>query len=389
MPNGRSFAKPLRPFNEPTAPLPQHAAFIPPWMTNLVNLNLPLDIILPGVDQEIDATGKLVFHAAGDTGGIKGTEVQEWIADAMQSQIAGAHAAKTPAELPRFFYNLGDVVYYNGMTRHYREQFYEPYQNYEAPIFAIAGNHDGDNRTRPGNEPDDEQSLTGFQTNFCSAHAVHLFKHRETMTQPYVHWTLETPLANIIGLYSNVDGSLDARGTFEQQRWLEQQLAAAPKDRAVIITVHHPAYSLDTSHGGYGAIDQALDRAYRQSGRVADLVLSGHVHCYQRFTRRVGKQDVPYVIAGAGGYANRPQSLHTLAKDPATGAKISATPKNPFPTTRADVALAAYVDRLPGFLRIGVTKKEITGEYHTVDFEGKPQGVADSFRVDLARHTVK
>ena len=49
------------------------------------------------------------------------------------------------------------------------------------------------------------------------------------MTQPYVYWTLDTPLVNIIGLYSNVDGTLDGRGRGDQQAWFESQLAAAAK----------------------------------------------------------------------------------------------------------------------------------------------------------------
>ncbi|KXV03543.1 hypothetical protein CR51_17160 [Caballeronia megalochromosomata] len=45
---------------------------------------------------------------------------------------------------------------------HYIEQFYEPYQYYNAPIFAVPGNHDGDTQTRPGDESDNEPSLCGF-----------------------------------------------------------------------------------------------------------------------------------------------------------------------------------------------------------------------------------
>jgi hypothetical protein len=138
------------------------------------------------------------------------------------------------------------------MSREYPVQFYEPYQDYDAPIFAIPGNHDGDTRTRTGDIPDDETTLFGFMQNFCSPTSRFIFKHRSTMTQPYVYWTLETPLATIIGLYSNVDGELDAAGTFEQQHWLAAQLQEALTDRALIIAVHHAPYSLDTTHGGYG-----------------------------------------------------------------------------------------------------------------------------------------
>jgi len=365
-------------------PPPQHPAFIPPPLTNYVNLNLPLDIILPGIDDEVSKDGQLVFHTVGDTGGINGTEIQDAIAGAMQAQIDESRNAKKNAQIPRFFYHLGDVVYYNGLSRHYREQFYEPYQYYDAPIVAIPGNHDGDTRTRRGDEPDNEPSLRGFMENFCASRAEFHFKYRETMTQPYVYWTLEAPIVTIIGLYSNVDGYLDAPGTFEQQRWLEGQLKSAPTDRALIIGVHHDPYSLDSAHGGYPGIEQALSRAFKKTNRLPDLVLSGHVHNYQRFTRKEGGHEIPFVIAGAGGYAHTSGAMHRVAKDPNTHQKIQA----PFPTARNNITLEAYNDSEPGFLRMTVSKKQILGEYFTVDFDGNPQGRNDAFSIDLGTHRV-
>jgi hypothetical protein len=41
-------------------------------------------------------------------------------------------------------------------------------------------------------------------------------------------------------------------------------------------------------------------------------VLSGHVHSYQRFERDLGGKKVPYIIAGAGGYANTLKLLHKI-----------------------------------------------------------------------------
>jgi hypothetical protein len=47
------------------------------------------------------------------------------------------------ADVPSFFYHLGDVVYYFGESQYYYDQFFEPYRNYPAPILGIPGNHDG------------------------------------------------------------------------------------------------------------------------------------------------------------------------------------------------------------------------------------------------------
>ena len=204
--------------------------------------------------------------------------------------------------------------------------------------------------------------------NFCATSPVHIDTYRETMTQPYVYWTLETPFATIIGLYSNVDGSLDGRGTFEQQRWFEAQMAAAPTDKCLLVAVHHPPYSLDASHGGSPEILAAIDRAHTSSGRYPDIVLSGHVHNYQRFTRQVAGRQIPFVVAGNGGYADKPKSVHQLQLDP----NRNPIPHQPFQTTIDGVVLEYYDAHNPGFLRISVDKQTFKGEYFIVPFDDAP-----------------
>jgi hypothetical protein len=383
--NSHRFNKQRRPFGDPVADEKGHPRFIPPPFTNLQNLNLPLDVVLrdPAEEERIKQAGKLVFHCVGDTGGIHGTATQEAIAHAMEAQIQSAAKADRPA----FFYNLGDVVYFNGLRHLYGVQFYEPYKYYPAPIFAIPGNHDGDTRTRRGDEPDSEPSLSGFIDNFCASQPEHLDTYRETMTQPYVYWTLETSLATIIGLYSNVDGSLDGRGTNEQQRWFEGQLSKAPADKCLILAVHHPPYSLDAEHGGSPAILAALERAANVSGRWPDAVFSGHVHNYQRFTRSLDGRKIPFVVAGAGGYANSRKLMHQLQLDK-DGNPIP--PDRPFQTTHEDVVLNHYEEESPGFLRITVDVQTLFGEYFTVPFDDAPPSTpVDTFRLHWKTHQLE
>jgi hypothetical protein len=383
--NSSRFNKQRRPFGDPVADEKGSPRFIPPPFTNLQNLNLPLDVVLrdQAEEERIRQAGRLVFHCVGDTGGIHGTAAQEAIAHAMETQIQSAPAP----DRPTFFYHLGDVVYFNGLRHLYGVQFYDPYKYYPAPIFAIPGNHDGDTRTRRGDEPDDEPSLTGFIENFCASQPEHLDTYRETMTQPYVYWTLETLYATIIGLYSNVDGSLDGRGTNEQQRWFEGQLRSAPADKCLILAVHHPPYSLDADHGGSPAILAALERAVAVSGRWPDVVFSGHVHNYQRFTRTVDGRLVPFVVAGAGGYANNPKSMHQLQLDQ-DGNRIPS--QGPYQTARPDVVLNHYEEDNPGFLRITVDAQNLSGEYFIVPFDDAPPATpADTFRLNWTTHQLE
>ena len=354
-----------RPHGEPVSFPKSHPRFIAPPDTNLENLSLDLDIILPGEAKSAVDTNLLVFHAVGDTGGINGDDVQIAISDAMDQQISDAQ--RKNEAVPAFYYNLGDVVYYNGQSYYYNSQFYEPYQYYHASIFSIAGNHDGDTEVRRGNAPDPEPSLYGFMRNFCDTTSHHDSPYRPTMTQPYVYWTLNTPFATVIGLYSNVDGTLDARGTSEQLQWFQQQVQAAPNNKALIVAVHHPPYSLDTHHGGYPDIEIAIDRVIEATGRAPTMVLSAHVHSYQRFERKIESgKSVPYIVAGAGGYANSYRALHKIEPDK-NGQRL---PKN-FQTTHQDLKLAAYNDQEPGFLRITVDnkKKTVKSEYFLVPFD--------------------
>jgi predicted phosphodiesterase len=285
----------------------------------------------------------------------------------MEEQITQADEADKPA----FLYHLGDVVYFNGISRDYKWQFYEPYQYYPAPIFAVPGNHDGDTNVRRGDPPDPEPTLTGFIRNFCDQSPT-ATPYRTTMTQPYVYWTLDTPVVTIIGLYSNVEGSLDPRGRADQQTWLTDELRSAPDDKKVLVTVHHPCYSLDTIHGGCPDILTAIDSAIVAANRRPDAILSGHVHNYQRFSRAIDNTRIPYIVAGAGGYANTPQAMHRLQA-------IDTT--KPYQTTHADVRLEKSNQKDPGFLTVTATDQDLTFDYYTVPFDGSAPSEFDSVTV--------
>jgi hypothetical protein len=365
MKSGR-FSKTRRHYLEPIAFPKQNPRFEKPPLTNNVNLVLPLRIIVPDAVKSIEEAGKLVFHSLGDSGGIHGEETQNAVAEAMESQIVNGNSADNPS----FAYHLGDVIYFNGQSEFYPTQFYDPYKYYPAPIFAIPGNHDGDTHTQKSDPADPETTLYGFMENFCAPQARHIDAYRATMTQPYIYWTLDAPLFTIIGLYSNVEGTLDARGTFEQQKWLQDQLAAAPKDRFLAVAVHHPPYSLDQSHGGSPDIASSLDHAMQATGVIPHIVLSGHVHNYQRFTRSYQGRQIPHIIDGRGGYANNAKAMHRLQKDPSGNYPPPHTQTVSEQDPELDLMFDAYDQENPGFLKITVTAAELTVEAYSVPFDG-------------------
>ena len=91
------------------------------------------------MSKAIHKSNTAIFHAVGDTGGdVNGDDVEKAIANAMDKQISEGQGNNEKVA-PLFLYHLGYVVYFNGQSYLYDGQFYEPFQYYHAPIFAIPG----------------------------------------------------------------------------------------------------------------------------------------------------------------------------------------------------------------------------------------------------------
>ncbi len=354
---------------QPPQPLPQPTGAAP--------YHLSLDQVLsPSEMQTIQTSGRMVFHIVGDTGGVKSPQDQDIVAAQMEQDFTVAD----PSLRPAFFYHLGDVVYYYGQASEYYSQFYEPYLHYDAPILAIPGNHDGDviDTTVP--------SLAAFVENICSTEP-HLSSEagdsgRDTMTQPNVYWTLDTPFATFIGLYTNVPegGWMDNN----QIAWLQSELTTASQDKAVIVSMHHPTYSADIYHSGSAYMHTVLDQAIQNSGRVPDVVFAGHVHNYQRYTRTLNGRAIPYIVAGAGGYYN----LHTMQQ--VQGAPLPT----PYPLPdEPGVVLESYCDDHHGYLLMQIDSQTLKGQYFAVptmkDPSGTPARQTDAFTLNLKTHQMQ
>ncbi len=342
--------QPLTPLTaaQPVEPLPKPLGQ-PPY-------HYELEAVIPGITAIAAGQGSLVFHCVGDTGGIKNPEFQTDVAAAMKADLELA-----PGALPRFFYHLGDVVYFNGQISEYYSQFYEPYDHYTAPIISIPGNHDGD----PINSS--QVSLDGWVRYFMQPDA-HINPEsqdapRATMSEPNVYFTLDCPFVTIVGMYTNVPegGSIDSI----QQQWLTNEFATAPADKALIVALHHPIYSFDAYHSGSPRMADAVQHAINDSRRVPNLVLTAHVHNYQRFERSLVKSSkTPFLVIGNGGYYN----LHNLTAQPGT--------------TDADTGatLVAANDQQHGYSILTVDAETISGTVNLVaDSKHGAVNDADSF----------
>jgi 3',5'-cyclic AMP phosphodiesterase CpdA len=330
----------------------------------------------------IQKAGQITFHALGDTGGIHNPQFQFAVADAMANDTSNGAS---------FCYHLGDVVYYFGQDQYYFEQFYDPYRNYNAPIFAIPGNHDG--VTFKGSEP----SLQGFLGNFCTAQPTHNSDGqgcaRTTMDQPGVYFALNAPFVKFIGLYSNT-GEGATQGVIAggkvgnaQLDFLNQQLAAAKAERAagqwraLVIATHHPPFTGSSSHVPSPAMLSQIDQACKTAGIQPDMHLSGHSHLYERYTRTVGGKQIPYIVAGMGGFYNLPglkAKPEPPLKAPQSGTDASGNP----------LRLEVFNNDTFGFLRITVSQASISGQFVTVNTRTGKTGIGDTFTVDLKANKV-
>lgn len=249
-----------------------------------------------------------VLHVIGDTGGIGKPDGQNAVVAAMVADL------KAHPEVG-FAWHVGDVGYFNGEVIAFETQFFEAYQSYPREIIGNPGNHDND--PLPGSAP-----LAEFMAVFCSPSRVLLSGTEEygrlTQTQPNCYWTLRDPAVTIIALATNVPSGGEVEA--DQAQWFEGELAAAPEGVPLIVSLHHPPYSVDAHHGGSARMGQLLDTAFAAAGRYPEIVIAGHVHDVQVMTRTwpSGKQTL-YGVFGNGGYPHR----HALASDAQPGLEVA------------------------------------------------------------------
>ena len=347
----------------------------------------------------------------GDTGATSARKYQNEVTVA--DQLTQDAFTQEADDKPSFLFHLGDVVYDFGESQYYYDQFYEPFRNYPAPIFAIPGNHDS--FIVPGTAEADEPLKT-FERNFCSKSTVITKEarslHRTAMTQPGIYFTLDAPFVRVIALFSN---SLEDPGVISgsntkysnvpnyQLDFLEAQLELIAKDNykgAVILATHHPAFSY-SAKGGKSASDHGsssemlgeIDSICEKAGVYPHAFLSGHSHNYQRYTRTFkfgGREiDVPFIVCGNSGHN---VSALTRAKrgapsqEPKNGADVSyLDPKAKAGHTT--VTLEKYDDRNSGYLRVSVDQHHLRIAFHETS-DRILQSRYDLVTVDLATHAM-
>jgi hypothetical protein len=137
------------------------------------------------------------------------------------------------------------------------------------------------------------------------------------------------------------------------------QLKAAPTDRPLILTFHHPPLSVDAMHGGSKKMVAAVTQACASANRYPDVILTGHVHDYQRFSWDLAGHTITTIVQGNSGYHN----LHKLASDAKPGLDLGN-----------GVTFEYGDDAGYGFLTLTVSGGKISGTYTGVVPGTMPDG---------------
>jgi hypothetical protein len=366
---------------------------------------------------EIKKAGRIVFHAIGDSGASKHGQYGYELT--VGDQLAEDCNVTEPANRPAFMLHLGDVVYDFGESQYYYDQFYAPFRDYPAPIFAIPGNHDS--FVLP-DTPEGETPLDIFTRNFCAESPVVTREaaslHRTAMTQPGVYFALDAPFVRVLCLFSN---ALEDPGVIssDNKRWpavpdhqlefLQAQLRKIKDDKyagAVVVAVHHPPFSYAAktgtaktgskssggTHGCSIAMLRQIDAICAKAGVYPHAFVSGHAHNYQRYTRTVhmnGKDfDVPFIVCGDGGHHVNPIARArrgSPAQEPLFGTDVGYLDVKPEVQSKG-LMLEKYNDQGYGYLRISADKEQLAIGFHLVGQSSIAQSRFDKVTVDLASH---
>ncbi|HTV47786.1 MAG TPA: metallophosphoesterase [Phycisphaerae bacterium] len=334
----------------------------------------------PEAVNKIVSSGKFIFHMTGDTG--VGSNEQKNVAEAMARDINNTNHELGPSCLIL----LGDIIYGSNKEAGYADKFYRIYDHYDRLIFAIPGNHDGEELL-----PTDPTTLNAFEANFCTPPESQPPLATEfgvlMPNQPGPHWHLKAPFVDILGLYSNSEENVGIISNHyighKQKIWLHSRLAAIAAARAngprnaLIIAVHHPPFArgFHSSGPGYPGSPEMLadiDSCCTDANILPDAVISAHTHNYQHYVRTQilnGKEcTIPYLIVGTGGIGLQTVPAPTIVHD----------------STGTVFYRSAFKDY--GYLTVTATAKLLIIQFNAL--VGIHRELREQITIDLATHKI-
>lgn len=204
-----------------------------------------------------------------------------------------------------------DVVYPAGSGNEYGDKFFRPYKDYDAPIYAIPGNHDwydglsGFMRVfcdAPGLPPKPDRGLRGLlwrrpdtidEARLAAARELR-GKPSQRAAQPGSYWVVESESLLIVGVDTGIRNVIDK----DQTAWL-RRVSLDPRPKILVtgkpIYVGNAYKPSELEEGG------TIDDIVRDPAHRYVAAIGGDVHNYQRYPVKVGDRVIQYVVSGGGG----------------------------------------------------------------------------------------
>ena len=264
---------------------------------------LPEDLII-GDHADLE---KVSFLVVGDTG------------EGDASQYAVVKPLLACGHDTHFAVICSDVIYPAGDIGDYETKFYEPYKDYQHPIYALPGNHDW------------YDGLNGFMYHLCGVEPPALANTAErasTWNERLKRWlwrkprtgssslpvrkrtegsqranqcspyfAIETRPLLIVSIDTGMGGPIDR----EQGEWLKK--ISREIDKPKLLLTGKPIYvngyhdKKEIEDGG------TIDEIVRAPENRYVAAIGGDIHNYQRYPVRVEGRDEPiyYIVSGGGG----------------------------------------------------------------------------------------
>lgn len=137
---------------------------------------------------------------------------------------------------------------------------------------------------------------------FAAYNSRWLMPYERSGSKSNLYYSFDVTGVHVVMLGSYTDFDSDS----DQYNWVEADLARVDRRKTpwLIVLLHAPWYNSNEAHRGEGERMRQSMEALLYKGKV-DIVFSGHVHAYERFTRVFDNKADPcgpiYVTIGDGG----------------------------------------------------------------------------------------
>ena len=211
-----------------------------------------------------------------------------------------------------FLVVCSDVVYPAGDVNQYAGKFYEPYEEWGKPIYALPGNHDwygelegfmfhfcGVDPPPAGFGDDPPRPLLWRRARARQNEARELRDRRppgRSGFQPAPYFVIDAGPIALVCIDTGIQGDLDRA----QGDWLIRVSRTVPKPK-VLLTGKPLIVDGSYRPGRIASLDRTVDDIVRDPAHGYVAAIGGDIHNYQRYPVKVRERRIEYIVSGGGG----------------------------------------------------------------------------------------